>query len=134
MASLNVVHLIGRTGKDVEHTFTPSGAEVAKVSIACSEKFKNKAGETVEQTTWLNLVFWGKLAGIVSQYVQKGQEIYVQGKIQVRKYDKEGITHYVTEIVCDKMQMLGGKGESKPTASNSDAPPSEFDDGDEIPF
>lgn len=138
MASLNAVHLIGRCGKDPEQRFTPSGAAVTTVSIACSEKFKNKAGETEERTEWVNLVFWNKLAEIVGEFVQKGKEIYVSGKLQTRKWDdKEGVTRYTTEVVCDKMQMLGGKGEGKPADKSEPRyadDPNYDPDGEDIPF
>jgi len=112
MASLNRCDFIGRCGKDPEVRYTAGGTAVASVSIACSEKFKAKSGEWEEKTEWVNLVFWGKLAEIVGEYVAKGKEIYVSGRMQTRKWqDKEGNDRYSTEIVCEKMQMLGGKGD-----------------------
>jgi single-strand DNA-binding protein len=108
MASLNSCNFIGKLGRDPEFKFTPSGIGVANVSIACGEKFKNKAGEMEEKTEWISLVFWGKLAEIVNEYVRKGDEIYVSGRMQTEKYkDKEGADRYSTKVNCDKMQMLG---------------------------
>ena len=111
MATLNQCSFIGRCGKDPDTRFTASGQAVTNVSIACSEKYKNKAGETEEKTEWINLVFWGKLAEIVGKYVTKGSEIFVQGRMETRKWEKDGVTKYATDIVCDKMQMLGSAGE-----------------------
>jgi single-strand DNA-binding protein len=141
MASLNQCNFIGRCGRDPETRFTPSGTAVSNVSIACSEKFKNKAGETEEKTEWINLVFWGKLAEIVSEYVKKGSEIYVSGRMQTEKYtDKDGNERYSTKVNCDKMQMLGAKSGSatgSESAPSGDAPEhgvgDQLDDLD-IPF
>lgn len=134
MASVNQCNFIGRAGRDAETKFTPSGQAVANVSIACSEKFKNKAGEMEEKTEWVNLVFWGKLAEIVGEYVTKGKEIYVSGRMQTRQYEKDGVTRYATDIVCDRMQMLSAKGEHNTPkgASQHEEPP--FNDSDDIPF
>jgi single-strand DNA-binding protein len=112
MASLNRCDFIGRLGATPEVKYTASGTAVASCSIACSEKFKNKSGETQEKTEWINLVFWGKLAEIVGEYLEKGKEIYVSGRMQTEKYtDKDNVVRYATKINCDKMQMLGGKGD-----------------------
>lgn len=130
MASLNQCNFIGRCGRDPEIKYTASGQAVGNVSIACSEKFKNKSGEWEERTEWVNLVFWGKLAEVLGEYVKKGSEIYVSGRLTTRKWqDKSGNDRYTTEIVGDKMQMLSGKGEHK-GAAQEDA---EFDDNS-IPF
>ena len=118
MASLNRCDFIGRCGKDPDTKFTASGMSVSNVSIACGEKFKNKSGEWEERTEWINLVFWGKLSEIVAQYVSKGSEIYVSGRMQTRKWDdKDGNTRYSTEINVDKMQMLGGKSDRSEAAA-----------------
>lgn len=135
MASLNLCQFIGRTGKTPETRHTQSGTAVSSVSIACSEKFKNKAGEMEEKTEWVNLVFWGKLAEIVAQYVDKGKEIYVQGRMQTRKYeDKDGVTRYSTEVVCERMQMLGGKGDGQKQQAHDEPEQSSFNESDDIPF
>ena len=134
MASLNRCDFIGRVGKPPETRYTTSGTAVASLSIACSEKFKNKAGETEEKTEWVPLVFWGKLAEIVGEYVTKGKEIYVSGRFQTRKWqDKDGNDRYTTEVVCDKMQMLGSKGDgaSRGSQPSGDSQPP---DSDDIPF
>ena len=146
-ASYNCCTFVGRISKDPEQRFTASGMSVTTATIACNEKFKNKAGEMEEKVEWVNLVFWGKLSEIVSQYATKGKEILVVGRMQTRKWeDKEGQTRYTTEINCDKMQLLGGKsegGSSEPRpahgggsggANNQQYQESRFDPNDEIPF
>ncbi|MEI7815841.1 MAG: single-stranded DNA-binding protein [Desulfuromonadales bacterium] len=143
MASLNKVMLIGNLGKDPEVRFTASGQAVASFSLATSEKFKGKTGEWEERTEWHNITLWGKLAEIAGEYLSKGKTIYVEGRLQTRKWqDKSGNDRYTTDIVGDKMQMLSAKGErsggsdssSAPKAggvSNHEEPPFQDDD---IPF
>jgi single-strand DNA-binding protein len=142
MASLNKVMLIGNLGKDPEVRFTASGQAVASFSLATSEKFKGKNGEWEERTEWHNITLWGKLAEIAGEYLSKGKTIFVEGRLQTRKWqDKSGNDRYTTDIVGDKMQMLSPKGErsggetsSAPKtsgASNYEEPPFQDDD---IPF
>ena len=112
MASLNKVMLIGNLGKDPEVRFTASGQAVAGFSLATSEKFKGKSGEFEERTEWHNITLWGKLAEIAGEYLSKGKTVYIEGRLQTRKWqDKSGNDRYTTEIVGDKMQMLSPKGE-----------------------
>lgn len=112
MASLNKVMIIGNLGKDPEIRSTTSGQSVATFSLATSEKFKNKSGEQEERTEWHKVVLWGKLADIAAQYLTRGKSVYIEGRIQTRKWeDKDGHDRYTTEVVGDKMQMLGGKGD-----------------------
>ena len=112
MASLNKVMLIGNLGKDPEVRYTTSGQAVASFSIATSERFKNKNGDWEERTEWHNVVLWGRQAEIAGEYLAKGRTIFIEGRLQTRKWqDKEGKDRYTTEIVGEKMQMLGGKGE-----------------------
>ncbi|HIJ95060.1 MAG TPA: single-stranded DNA-binding protein [Desulfuromonadales bacterium] len=114
MASLNKVMLIGNLGKDPEVRFTASGQAVAGFSLATSEKFKGKTGEWEERTEWHNITLWGKLAEIAGEYLSKGKTIYLEGRLQTRKWqDKSGNDRYTTEIVGDKMQMLSPKGERR---------------------
>ena len=109
MASLNKAMLIGNLGKDPEVRYTQSGTAVAGFSIATGEKFKNKSGEYEERTEWHNVTAWGKLAEICGEYLSKGKTVYIEGRIQARKWqDKDGNDRYSTEIVADKMVMLGG--------------------------
>lgn len=108
--SLNKAILIGRLGKDPEVKTMPNGELVANVSLATSETWKDKTGSKQERTEWHNLVFYRRLAEIVNQYLTKGSQVYVEGRIQTRKWkDKEGQDRYSTEIIVSEMQMLGTK-------------------------
>jgi single-strand DNA-binding protein len=114
MASLNKAMLIGNLGKDPEVRYTASGQAVASFNLATSEKFKNKSGEWEERTEWHRVTLWGKLAEIAGEYLSKGKTVYIEGRIQTRKWqDNTGNERYTTEIVGDKMQMLSPKGERK---------------------
>lgn len=114
MASLNKAIIIGNLGKDPEIRATASGQSVATFSLATGEKFKNKSGEWEERTEWHNIVLWGKLADVAGQYLAKGKTVYIEGRIQTRKWqDKDGRDRYSTEIVGDTMKMLTPKGERK---------------------
>lgn len=108
MASLNKVLLIGNLGADPEVKTLPSGDKVATARIATTEIYKNKNGEKVEDTEWHRLEFWGGLAGIVEQYLKKGDSIFVDGRIRTEKYtDAQNIERYTTKIRVSNMQMLG---------------------------
>ncbi len=111
MRGVNKVILIGNLGADPDVRYTPAGAAVANVSLATNESWKDKeTGEKRERTEWHRLVFFGKLAEVVGEHLKKGAPIYVEGKIQTRKWQaKDGTDHYTTEVVCSEMQMLGGK-------------------------
>lgn len=112
MASLNKVMLIGNLGKDPEVRYTAGGTAVASFSLATSEKFKGKDGQWEEKTEWHNITLWARLAEIAGEYLSKGKTVYIEGRLQTRKWtDKEGKDRYTTEIVGEKMQMLSGKGE-----------------------
>ena len=103
---LNQCNFIGHLGKDPETRHMPSGDAVTNFSIACNWKTKEKEG-----AEWVRIVTFGKLAEICSEYLKKGSQVYVSGRMQTRKYEKDGQDHYSTEIVADRMQMLGGKRE-----------------------
>ena len=112
MSSVNKVILIGRAGADPEER-DASGTPVAKVRLATSEKYKTRDGESKENTEWHTVVFWDKLAEIVTRYVTKGSLIYVEGKIATRKWqDKDGNDRYSTEVRADRLQLLSPKSES----------------------
>ena len=113
MASLNKVLLIGNLGRDPENRFLPSGGAVCNFSIATTDRFTDKSGQKQERTEWHNIVMYGKLAEIAAQYLRKGSAVYVEGRLQTRKWqDKNtGADRYSTEIIADQMQMLGGKGQ-----------------------
>ena len=116
---------IGRLGKDSEQRFMPNGDELASFSLAVG--WKGKDSEGVE---WVNVVAFGKLASICNKYLQKGSQVYIQGRLKTKNYiNKAGVERYSTEIVADKMQMLGGKSEAKLSA-----PVNEDADEDWVPF
>ncbi len=111
MASVNKVILVGNLGRDPESRTFPSGDQVCNVTIATTDKWKDKSsGEMKEATEWHRLVFNGRLAEIAAQYLRKGSQIYVEGQIRTRKFtDKEGVEKFATEIRVDQMQMLGSR-------------------------
>ena len=143
---LNKVQLIGRVGKDPEVRYSTNGDAIANFTVATSERYKDKqTGEAVEKTEWHNVSAFRRLGEIVGEYVKKGALIYIEGKIQTRKYEKDGVTHYATSIIASEMKMLGGKSEGQqqqgqPRPQNKPAPSqssgSGFDDMDDdlIPF
>ena len=106
----NKVQLIGNLGNDPEIITMDSGKKLAKFSIATNESYKNAQGEKVTDTQWHNVVAWGKTAEIIEEYVTKGKEVAVEGKLTTRSYDdKEGNKRYTTEVVCNELLMLGNK-------------------------
>jgi single-strand DNA-binding protein len=110
MASVNKVILIGNLGRDPETRYMPDGGAVTNVSIATTENWKDKNGEKQEKTEWHRVAFFGKLAEIAGEYLKKGSQVYVEGRLQTRKWqDKDGQDKYSTEIVADRMQMLGSR-------------------------
>lgn len=123
MASVNKVILVGNLGRDPEVRYLPSGDPVANVTIATSSRYKNKAGEMVEETEWHRVTFFGRLAEIVSQYLKKGRSVYVEGRIKTRKYtDKDGQEKYATDIIASELQMLGNReGMGEPAGGDDDS-------------
>lgn len=121
---INKVIIVGNLGQDPEVKYMQNGNAVANISVATSESWKDQQGQPVEKTEWHRVVFFGKLAEIVGEYLRKGSQVYIEGKLQTRKWqDQSGQDRYTTEIVVDqggKMQMLGGKSESsgQPQQSN----------------
>lgn len=111
MASVNKVILIGNLGADPETRYLPSGDAVTNIRIATTENWKDKSGDRQEHTEWHRISFFGRLAEIAGEYLKKGSPVYVEGRIRTRKWqDKEGQDRYSTEIVADRMQLLGGRG------------------------
>jgi single-strand DNA-binding protein len=111
MASVNKVILIGNLGADPETRYLPSGDAVTNIRIATTEKWRDKGGEQQEHTEWHRIAFFGKTAEIAGEYLKKGSPVYVEGRIRTRKWqDKEGQERYSTEIVADRMQLLGSRG------------------------
>lgn len=111
MASVNKVILVGNLGKDPEVRFTPSGRAVAKFPIATTESWMDQENSRQERTEWHNVVVWGKQAESCGQYLAKGRQVFIEGAIRSRSYDdKEGNKRYITEIVAQRVQFLGGSG------------------------
>lgn len=109
MAGINKVILIGRLGRDPEVRYTPDGTAVANFSIATSEEWKDKnSGEKREKTEWHRIVAWRRLGEICGEYLSKGREVYVEGKLQTRSWEQDGVTRYMTEIVAATVQFIGG--------------------------
>lgn len=125
MASVNKVILIGHLGRDPENRYMPSGEQVTSIAVATTDRWRDKAtGDMKEQTEWHRISFFGKLAEIAGQYLKKGAQVYVEGRIRTRKYtDREGIERYATEIIGDTMQMLGSKqdGSAQPAGTKQPA-------------
>ena len=110
MASVNKVILVGNLGRDPEVRYLPSGDAVANIALATSSKYKNKAGEMVEETEWHRISFFGRQAEIVGEYLKKGRSVYIEGRLKTRKYtDKDGVEKYATDIIASEMQMLGSR-------------------------
>ncbi len=158
---VNKVILIGNLGRDPEVRSTPSGQPVASFTLATSRRWRDKSGQKQEQTEWHSIVVWGKQAEIAGQYLTKGKQVYIEGRLQTRSWDDRtsGEKKYKTEIVCDTFQMLGqkggdfeshgqdrsyggGGGGQAPSSKSSDSGPS-YDEGgggfgepeeDDIPF
>jgi single-strand DNA-binding protein len=152
MASVNKVILVGNLGRDPEIRYMPSGDAMANLSLATTDSWKDKSGEKQEKTEWHRVVMFGKQAEIAGEYLKKGSQVYIEGRLQTRKWtDKEGQDRYTTEIVADRMQMLGSRSggsermaaavdEERPAAAGGKkaaaaAKPGSFDDmEDDIPF
>ncbi len=125
MASVNKVIVVGNLGRDPEIRTFPSGDQVANVTIATTDKWKDKqSGEMKEATEWHRVVFNGRLAEIVGQYLRKGSQVYVEGSLRTRKWtDQAGVEKYSTEIRADNMQMLGGRPEGGDAPRQAAPPP-----------
>jgi single-strand DNA-binding protein len=153
MPSVNKVILLGNLGRDPELRFLPNGDAVCNFSIATTDSWKDKAGEKQEKTEWHNIVMYRKLAEIAGEYLKKGRPVYLEGRLQTRKWQtKDGQDRYTTEIVADNMQMLGGRDAGTQSTSKNefnqepkkDDSPSKTDDSsaassfdefeDDIPF
>jgi single-strand DNA-binding protein len=135
MASVNKVILIGNLGKDPETKYLSSGDAVTNFTVATTESWKDKAtNEKKESTEWHRISAFGKLAEICGEYLKKGSQVYIEGKIKTRKWqDKEGVDRYTTEITADQMRMLGS-AKSESTEKPAKQPPKQRDDDDDLPF
>jgi len=121
MPSVNKVILLGNLGRDPELRFLPNGDAVCNFSIATTDSWKDKAGEKQEKTEWHNIVMYRKLAEIAGEYLKKGRPVYLEGRLQTRKWQtKDGQDRYTTEIVADNMQMLGGRDAGTQSTSKNE--------------
>lgn len=119
--SVNKVILVGNAGKDAEVRYIDSGVAVATFSLATSETYTSKTGEKVTNTEWHNIVVWRGLAEMAGKYIQKGKQLYIEGKLRTRSYDdKDGIKRYTTEVLADTIQMLGRKDDTINSTSSND--------------
>lgn len=146
--SLNKVTLIGNVGAEPEVRQTASGTKLAKISLATSRSYNDRSGQRQEKTEWHRVTFWDRMAEIVEQYVHKGDRLYVEGRLEYsQSEDGQGGTRYWTDIIAQEMIMLGGggggmgggmdRGSSAParhSGPRQPAPPSPFDDDDDLPF
>lgn len=150
--SVNKVILVGRLGKDPEVRYTADQRPICNLALATSRRWRDKNGETQEQTEWHNISMFGKLAEIGNEYLKKGSQIYVEGRLQTNKSEKDGQTRYFTQIIADQMNMLGSKENSSSNENKdfnqesdknqtetkeqmSDSAASSFDEfEDDIPF
>jgi single-strand DNA-binding protein len=149
MGSVNKVILVGNLGRDAELRYTPGGAAVATLNLATTEVWNDKSGQRQEKTEWHRIVLWGKQAESLQEYLTKGKQIYVEGRLQTRQWDdKDGNKKYTTEIKADRITLLGGGGGGRSGGmeraergggaaaphSGGDEPPMEPITDDDIPF
>ena len=147
MGSVNKVILVGNLGRDAELRYTPGGAAVATLNLATTEVWNDKGGQRQEKTEWHRIVLWGKQAESLQEYLTKGKQIYVEGRLQTRQWDdKDGNKRYTTEIKADRITLLGGGGgggrgasmdrggAGMPHGGGGDEPPMEPITDDDIPF
>ena len=144
MSGVNKVILVGNLGADPTLRYTPSGTAVANFNVATTEKFTNKSGEKESRTEWHRVVAWARLAEICNEYLKKGKQVYVEGRLQTRSWeDQQGQKKYMTEIVANNMVMLGRAGDAPmDVAPAQDSPPEEQEvsqaaggtDDDDLPF
>lgn len=136
MAGVNKVILVGNLGGDPEMRYTASGTAVCKFSLATSRKFTGKDQQKQEKTEWHRVTVWGKLAEICGQYLSKGKQVYIEGRIEYGSYEKDGVKHYSTDIIAENMTMLGGPGAGNraPEPEPGFGPPEGGVPEDDIPF
>ena len=136
MAGVNKVILVGNLGADPEMRYTAGGTAVCRLRIATSRNFTDKQGNRQEETAWHRVDAWGKLAEICGQYLSKGRQVYIEGRLKYGSYEKDGVKHYTTDIVAETMQMLGGPGQGNRAQEPepSFGPPEGGVPEDDIPF
>ncbi|MFH1435301.1 MAG: single-stranded DNA-binding protein [Pseudomonadota bacterium] len=134
-AGLNKVILIGRLGTDPELRHTQSNQPLARMRIATTEVYNDRSGQRQENTEWHTVVSWGRSAEVVSRYLKKGRQVYVEGRLQTRKWqDKEGRDRWTTEVIAQKVLFLGGKGDSVDSPMDESGPPPGGGDDVQDPF
>jgi single-strand DNA-binding protein len=144
MGSVNKVILVGNLGRDAELRYTPGGAAVSKFSLATTEVWTDKSGQRQERTEWHNIDLWGKQAESLNEYLRKGKQVYVEGRLQTEEWtDKEGAKRKTTKVRCDRVVLLGGGGGGRGASTDRSEPagvgapsaePSEPLTDDDIPF
>ena len=137
--SVNKAIIVGNLGRDPEMRETRSGVAVCNLNVATTHSYKNKNGEKVEETEWHRVVVFGKQAEHCEKYLAKGRQVYVEGRIQTSEYEKDGVKKYSTQIISDRVQFLGGRGDSSTKSEEKDSPGTDYyvpgDAGDDdIPF
>lgn len=121
MASYNRVILMGNVTRDIDLRYTPAGTPVTEVGMAVNDRRKNQNGEWVDETTFVDVTFWGRTAEVASEYLSKGSPVFVEGRLKLDTWEKDGQKHYKLRVVCDRMQLLGSRsdgGGSRPSSRN----------------
>ena len=147
MASYNRVILMGNVTRDIELRYTPAGTPVTEVGMAVNDRRKNQNGDWVDETTFVDVTFWGRTAEVASEYLSKGSPVFVEGRLKLDTWEKDGQKNYKLRVVCDRMQLLGGRGEGGGGQRPSAPPRNEYVEapaaapepqpnagGDDIPF
>ncbi|MBX3423815.1 MAG: single-stranded DNA-binding protein [Pirellulaceae bacterium] len=147
MASYNRVILMGNLTRDIQLRYTPSGTAVTEVGLAVNDRRKNQAGEWVDETTFVDVTFWGKTAEVAGEYLSKGSAVFIEGRLKLDTWEKDGQKHYKLRVVCERMQMLGARqsgGESRSAPMQQQSHRDDFGPGsavhepepvvDDIPF
>lgn len=132
--SVNKAIILGNLGQDPELRNTASGQSVVTLSVATSRKFKGKDGNLVEDTQWHRVVVWGKQADACNEYLSKGRQVFVEGRLQTKEWEKDGVKRYTTEIVAQSVVFIGGKQASTQHKEESHEPPPTDETFDDIPF
>lgn len=128
--SVNRVILLGRLGKDPELKSTPSGQAVCNFSIATDRTWKDKEGEKQKATTWHNMVAWGKIAEVINQYCKKGQQLYIEGRIDNRTYEQDGVKKYASDVVVENFRFISGNSDNGTSPTASEGSPK----NDDLPY
>jgi single-strand DNA-binding protein len=136
MAGVNKVILVGNLGADPEIRYTAGGTAVCRLSLATSRRYTDKQGNRQEETAWHRVDVWGKMAETCGQYLSKGRQVYIEGRLKYGSYEKDGVKHYTTDIVAENMQLLGGPGQGNRAQEPEPGfgPPEGGVPEDDIPF